>query len=172
MRACACWCFSHGSKKLASLPESLVPLVSSRQKDLCPLCRSIVGSEANVICACSAINQAVLSRPSPARTNMMLSLTASLFAWRTGWLCWGWIHLPSDLPELTCCCLEQEEHLLFCKCWSDQFFRQDCRCHVLPAYRWRCAQCYFAANMTVLCRMLIPGYVSSQAPNPSVFHHS
>lgn len=55
LRACACWSFSYGSEGLASLPGYLVPAVSSRQKDLCPLCRSIVGSEASVICACSAV---------------------------------------------------------------------------------------------------------------------
>lgn len=54
LRAYACWSFSYGSEGLASLPRYLVPVVSSRQVDLYPLCRSIVGSEASIICACSA----------------------------------------------------------------------------------------------------------------------
>lgn len=65
LRACACWSFSYGSEGLASLPGYLVPAVSSRQKDLCPLCRPIVGSEASVICACSAVSRVVHSSPSP-----------------------------------------------------------------------------------------------------------
>lgn len=65
LRACACWSFSYGSEGLASLLGYLVPAVSSRQKDLCPLCGSIVGSEASVICACSAVSRVVLSLPSP-----------------------------------------------------------------------------------------------------------
>lgn len=65
LRACACWSFSYGSEGLASLPRYLVPVVSSRRVDLCPLCRSIVGSEASIICAWSAVSQVVLSPPSP-----------------------------------------------------------------------------------------------------------
>lgn len=65
LRACACWSFSYGSEGLASSLGYLVPPVSSRQKDLCPLCKSIVGSEASIICACSAVGRVVLSPLSP-----------------------------------------------------------------------------------------------------------